>query len=80
MKHSSLQAGKILHRNHHQPKNFQEEATEDVAGQGTMPCNARINVEEASGAEVMMLTENLLTFAKDNFSAAKGTILTKDYA
>lgn len=53
--------------------------TEDVAGQGTFPCNARINVE-ASEAEVMMLTENLLTFAKDNFSAAKGTILTKDYA
>ncbi|XP_022805846.1 uncharacterized protein LOC111342986 [Stylophora pistillata] len=69
-----------LHGNEICTYNFQEEATEDVAGQGTILCNARINVEEASEAEVMMLTENLLTFAKDNFSAAKGTILTKDYA
>ncbi|PFX14105.1 hypothetical protein AWC38_SpisGene21765 [Stylophora pistillata] len=50
-----------------------EEVTEDLAGQGTIPCNVRINVEEASEAEVMMLTENLLTFEKDNFSAAKVT-------
>ena len=29
---------------------------------------------------MIVLTENLLTFAKDNYSAAKVTILTKDYA
>jgi len=55
--------------------------TEDVAGQGNIPCNERINVEEASEAEVMMLRDNLLKrFAKNNFSTATVTILTKDYA
>lgn len=53
---------------------------EDVAGQGNIPCNERINVEEASEAEVMMLRDNLLKFAKDNVSTATVTILTKDYA
>ena len=53
--------------------------TEDVAGQGNnIAWNERINVEEASEAEVM-LRDNLLKFAKDNFSTATVTILTKDY-
>lgn len=53
---------------------------EDVAGQGHIPCNERINVEEASEAEVMMLRDNFLRFANDNFRTATVTILTKDYA
>lgn len=53
---------------------------EDVAGQGHIPCNERINVEEASEAEVMMLRNNFLRFANDNFGNATVTILTKDYA
>lgn len=53
---------------------------EDVAGQGHIPCNERINVEEASEAEVMMLRDDFLRFANDNFGTATVTILTKDYA
>ena len=53
---------------------------EDVTGQGNIPWNERINVEEASEAEVMMLRDNLAKFAKDNISTATVTILTKDYA
>ena len=56
---------------------------EDVAGQGNIPWkswNERMNVEEASEAEVTMLRDNFLQFAKDNFSTATVTILTKDYA
>ena len=53
---------------------------EDVAGQGNITWNERINVEEASEAEVMMLRDNFLKFAKDNFGTATVTILTKDYA
>ena len=53
---------------------------EDVAGQGNIPWNERINVEEASEAEVIMLRDNLLKFSKDNFSTATVTILTKGYA
>ena len=53
---------------------------EDVAGQGHIPCNERINVKEASEAEVMMLRDNFLRFANDNFGTATVTILTKDYA
>ena len=41
---------------------------EDVSGQGNIPWIERINVEEASKAEVMMIRDNLLKFAKDNFS------------
>ena len=37
-------------------------------------------MEEASEAEVMLLKDNLLKFAKDNFSTATVTIITKDYA
>ena len=53
---------------------------EDVAGQGSIPWNEWINLEEASEAEVMMLRDDFLKFAKDNFSTATVTILTKDYA
>ena len=53
---------------------------EDVAGQGNIPWNERLNVEETSEAEVMMLRDNFLKFAKDNFSTATVTILTKNYA
>ena len=53
---------------------------EDISGQGNIPWNERINVEEASEVEVMMLRDNLLKFAKDNVSTATVTILTKDYA
>ena len=53
---------------------------EDVAGQGNIPWNERINVEEASEAAVMMLRDIFLKFAKDNFRTATVTILTKDYA
>ena len=56
---------------------------EDVAGQGNIPWkswNERMNVEEASEAEVRMLRDKFLKFAKDNFSTATVTILTKDYA
>ena len=53
---------------------------EDVAWQGHIPCNERINVEEASEAEVMILRDNFLRFANDNFGTATVTILTKDYA
>lgn len=35
---------------------------------------------EASEAEVMMLRDNLLAFAKDNLSSATVTISSKDYA
>ena len=37
---------------------------EDVAGQGHIPCNERINVEEASEAEVMMLRDNFFKVCK----------------
>ena len=53
---------------------------EDVAGQGNIPWkswNERMNVEEA---EVRMLIDKFLKFAKDNFSTTTVTILTKDYA
>ena len=53
---------------------------EDVAGQGNIPWSERMNVEEASEVELMMLRDNFLQFAKDNFSTATVTILTKDYA
>ena len=53
---------------------------EDVAGQGSIPWNEWINLEEASEAEVMMLRDDFLKFAKDNFSTATVTILTIDYA
>lgn len=53
---------------------------EDVTGQGNIPWNERMNVEETSEAEVTMLRGNFLKFAKDNFSTATVTILTKDYA
>ena len=69
-----------LHGNETCTYNFQEEVAEDVAGQGNIPWNERINVEEASEEEVMMLRDIFLKFAKDNFSNATVTILTKDYA
>ena len=69
-----------LHGNKICTYNFQEEVAEDAAGQGNIPWNERINVEEASEAEVMMLRDNFLKFAKDNFRTATVTILTKDYA
>ena len=56
---------------------------EDVAGQGNIPWkswNERMNVQEVSETEVRMLRDNILKFAKDNFSTATVTILTKDYA
>ena len=53
---------------------------EDVAGQGNFPWDERMNVEEVSEAEVRMLKDNFLKFAKDNFSTATVTILTKGYA
>ena len=53
---------------------------EDVAGQGSIPWNERINLEEASEAEVMILRDDFFKFAKDNFSTATVTILMKDYA
>lgn len=56
---------------------------EDVTGQGNIPWkswNERMNVEEASEAEVRMLRDKFSKFAKDNFSTATVTILTKDYA
>ena len=37
---------------------------EDVVGQGHIPCNERINVEEASEAEVMMLRDNFFKVCK----------------
>lgn len=37
-------------------------------------------MEEASEAEVMLLKDNLLKFATDNFSTTTVTILTKDNA
>ena len=56
---------------------------EDVAGQENIPWkswNERMNVQEVSETEVRMLRDNILKFAKDNFSTATVTISTKDYA
>ena len=69
-----------LHGNEICTYNFQEEVAEDATEQGNIPWNEPIDVEEASEAEVMMIRDNLLKFAKDNFSTATVTILTKDYA
>ena len=61
--------------------NFQAEVAEvaeDVAGQGNIPWNEVINVEEASDAELMMFRDNYFKFAKDNFGIATVTILTEN--
>ena len=53
-----------LHGNEICTYNFQEDVAEDVAGQGSIPWNERINLEEASEAEVMMLRDTFFEVCK----------------